>query len=158
MSDELIRVFSVYRDSCANSTRALYEDLQRRGAAGQLAVELLRACKKSERAKVYHGGGYRSFRRAAYDGKQWAINNICKLLVAHPHLVERWGWSIDEKQPVHCHVLYVELPNGQVSFHTGERGEGPDFGGTWDQRRRGHSAQFACSYAASLLAAAAEAA
>jgi hypothetical protein len=29
-------------------------------------------------------------------------------------------------------VLYVEIPTGQMSFHTERRGDGPDYHGAWD--------------------------
>lgn len=152
MSDHVIRVLSVYLDSCAASTRSLYEDLQRCGPAGALAVNLLRACKKSERAKDYRGRGARSFKIASYEGKEWAVANVCVLLTANHDLVKSWGWGTDDKQPVHKHVLYVDLPTGQVSFHTGARWIGPDYQGQWNCRGYKASAQAACSYAASLLA------
>ena len=44
----------------------------------------------------------------------------------------RWGWGIDHGRDAHKNVLYVDLPTGQVSFHTEHRGEGPKYPGTWD--------------------------
>lgn len=48
----------------------------------------------------------------------------------------RWGWAIDEalreRGDPHHHILYLELPTGQVSFHVGQRYAGPDFAGRWD--------------------------
>jgi hypothetical protein len=35
-------------------------------------------------------------------------------------------------QEFHQWVLYVDLPTGQVSFHTAARGVGPDYPGKWD--------------------------
>jgi hypothetical protein len=29
-------------------------------------------------------------------------------------------------------ILYIDLPTGQVSFHCPERGDGPDYAGSWD--------------------------
>jgi len=95
-----------------------------------LAVNLFRAQKNSERAKVYRGRRHRS---AAYDTKQWAMMNLCNALLHEAAAAGiGWGWGVDDKQPVHRHVLYIDLPTGQVSFHTGTRGEGPDYAGTWD--------------------------
>jgi hypothetical protein len=47
-----------------------------------------------------------------------------------------WGWGIDENDYNPCHVLYVDLPTGQVSFHAIERGPGPgpDYPGEWDSK------------------------
>ena len=41
----------------------------------------------------------------------------------------------DEVQSFNMHVLYVDLPNGQVSFHSPERFDGPDYLGEWDGLR-----------------------
>lgn len=142
----LALVITTYQGSDADATRDLYGRLADLGPAGELAVNLLRACKKSERAKGY-GPRYKG---ASYSGKQWAMGEICKILLAHPHLVVAWGWGLDAKQPYHRHVLYVELHQGQVSFHTESRGEGPDYGKAWDGVA-GMSAQRACSFAAQLL-------
>jgi hypothetical protein len=45
-----------------------------------------------------------------------------------------WGWQIDQAaQGPHRWVLYIDLPGrGQVSFHSAERGEGPDYLSAWD--------------------------
>lgn len=129
MSGNLPHVLRVYQGSDGDATKALFEELGRVGVAGALAVNLFRACKNSERAKVYRG---RRYRGAAYDRKQWAMDNLTHALAAFSGPTIAWGWGIDEKQPVHRHVLYVELPTGQVSFHTEHRGKGPDYGKPWD--------------------------
>jgi hypothetical protein len=139
------RVLTVYRASDAEATRELYAELSEHGPDGELAVNLMRACKKSERAKKYT----RRFRGASYDGKEWAMGEICRILTEHSDLA-RWGWGIDEKQEYHKHVLYVDLPNGQVSFHTAARGTGPDYPGVWDGQVE-RSAGRICSYAAAIL-------
>ena len=141
------RVMTVYLASDAEATRQLYADLAERGPAGELAVNLMRACKKSERAKVYRG---QRFRSASYDGKQWAMGEICRLLLQNTGLVSAWGWKVDPEQPYHSQVLYVELPTGQVSFHTAVRGAGPDFPGEWDGQRDRASARV-CAWAAQIL-------
>ncbi len=143
----LSEIMSIYRGSDALATGKMYDRLAQRGVAGVLAVNLLRACKKSERAKVYTA---RDHRVASYDGKQWAMDEICSILVKHPALVASWGWGTDNKQTYHRFVLYVELLQGQVSFHTHARGVGPDFPGQWDGKA-GMSGQRACAYAASLF-------
>lgn len=147
MSSALTRVMAVYMASDADATRQLYADLSALGPIGELAVNLLRASKKSERAKIYRRRGSRA---ASYDGKQWAMDQVCTLLLAFPDLVTCWGWGIDPKQEAHRHVLYVDLPTGQVSFHTGARGRGPAYPGEWDGRP-GVSAQRACNFAARVL-------
>lgn len=143
----LARVMQVYQASSADDTRRLYLELTKMSPAGELASNLMRACKKSERAKVYR---QRAHTASSYDGKAWAMGEICRLLLRYPTLVSAWGWGLDDKQPLHKHVLYVELPQGQVSFHTDSRGLGPDYGKPWDGKT-GMSAQRACTFAASVL-------
>jgi hypothetical protein len=130
---DLADVYRIYRGSDGEATKALYAELQQHGVIGALAVELFRAQKASERAKVYRGGvrGRGSYRGMAYDRKQWAMDNLCKALAQSCSLLQ-WGWGLDEKQEFHRHVLYVDLPTGQVSFHTSQRGVGPDYGKPWD--------------------------
>lgn len=146
-ADVFEKVLGVYEGSDSVATRELYTMLQSRGEPGLLAVNLMRACKKSERAKVYRG---RSHRSASYEGKQWAMGEVAKQLLAAPHLVTSWGWAIDAEQTVRKWVLYVDTPAGQVSFHTDARGEGPDYEGAWDGQR-GLSAARIVTWAARLL-------
>lgn len=132
---ELAEVLAIYEGSDGEATRALYGALAELGAAGAIATNLFRAQKASARAKVYRGGerGRGSYRSMAYDRKGWAIDNLCKALAEHAGALSiRWGWGIDGKQAVHAHVLYVDLPTGQVSFHAGWRGSGPDYPAEWD--------------------------
>jgi hypothetical protein len=49
-------VHAIYGASDGPATRALFSLLKRHGINGQLANALFRACKSSERAKVYRGG------------------------------------------------------------------------------------------------------
>lgn len=150
------RVLRVYNGSNGEATKALYADLDALGAAGRVAVNLLRACKASERAKTYRGGvrGRGSYRGMAYQKKEWSLNNLCKELTDSAAACGLcWGWGVDDKQAVHRHVLYVDLPTGQASFHTGGRGEGPAYGGEWDGVP-GQSAGRICAWAGRLLTAA----
>ena len=114
-------------------TKAWYAEMNSRGPAGQLAVALFRAQKRSSAAKHYRGG---RFRRAAYDVKNWSLSEVCRILTAYPELRLRWGWKTDAameaRSDPHDQVLYVELPQGQVSFHSSERLGGPDYPGDWD--------------------------
>jgi hypothetical protein len=147
---DIADVLRIYRGSDGEATRALYDCLGKLGAEGEVAVNLFRACKSSERAKVYRGGrnGYRG---AAYDRKQWSMDNLAKILVEHAEALGlRWGWGCDAAQDFHRDVLYVDLPTGQVSFHTAGRGVGPDYPDQWDGRR-GQSADRICRWVARLL-------
>jgi hypothetical protein len=130
MSETLADVIRVYQGSNGDATQALYARLAALGPIGDVAVNLFRAQKSSERAKVYRGGGYRG---KAYDRKQWSMDNLCAALTEHaPALGVTWGWGLDKGTPVYEHVLYVDLPTGQVSFHTATRGIGPNYPGEWD--------------------------
>jgi hypothetical protein len=125
MSAALAEVMSIYRGSDGAATRALYARLDGLGPIGVVAVNLFRAQKCSERAKAYRGRGYKD---AAY-----GMDNLAAALGEHAApLGIVWGWGEDDKQAFHRHVLYVELPTGQVSFHTDKRGAGPDHPGGWD--------------------------
>lgn len=135
--DVMRRVKSIYEGSDGDATKALYADLGERGPVGHIALNLLRAQKASARAKVYRGGvpGKGSYRSMAYDRKQWAMGNLCTALVMHADALGIcWGWKRDLDQPVHDWVLYVDLPTGQVSFHTDHRGAGPDYPADFDGR------------------------
>lgn len=146
-------ILAVYQASSPEETKALYNRLNVRGPIGVIATNLLRACKNSERAKKYRGGNRDgSFRKQAYDRKQWSIENLDRELRMHAETVGVvWGWATDEKQDRHAQLLYVELPTGQVSFHTETRGMGPDFPGKWDEVR-GAGPTRICRFAEMVLA------
>ena len=151
------RVLRVYGGSDGSATKALYADLDELGAAGRIAVNLLRASKASERAKKYRGGmrGRGSYKGMAYQKKDWALNNLCEELTQSAGATGLgWGWGVDDKQDYHRHVLYVDLPTGQASFHTGARGKGPAYDTAWDGVP-GQTAGRICAFAARLLTAAA---
>lgn len=145
-------VVAVYEGSDADATRALYARLFAVGVAGAVAVNLLRASKASARAKLYRGGNSRGrYRDQAYEKKAWALDQLAMMLTRHAaELSIAWGWGVDPAQEYHVAVLYVELPNGQVSFHAATRGEGPDAPRPWDGAR-GMSAGRICAYAAAVL-------
>src|SRR5207245_695680 len=141
MADPIDRAFAIraYYGSSGALTTTLYQRLHELGPSGQLAMNLMRAAKTSERAKKYRGGdGRGSYRGQSYSTKEWAIGNVCNLLKEHTIAgVERWGWGVDKAllaaDDPHHHVLYVDLPTGQVSFHTGARKlDCPDYPGEWD--------------------------
>jgi hypothetical protein len=146
----------VYEGSDGAATVALYTRLHGLGPAGDVAVELLRAQKSSARAKVYRGGvrGRGSFRGMAYDRKQWALGNLATALARHAAALSLvWGWGDDRGQKLNPWVLYVELPTGQVSFHSPSKGAGPMFPGRWDAMP-GASEGRVVQWVASLLSAA----
>lgn len=152
MSRSLADVLAIYEGSSGDATKALYVDLEKLGPAGIVAVNVFRASKTSGRAKVYRG---RRYKGAAYDTKQWSIENLVKVLNEHASsLGIRWGWKIDPSQEFHKWVFYIDLPlmRGQLSFHTAERGDGPDYPGQWDGIRN-VGPQRICRWVTDLLAA-----
>jgi hypothetical protein len=123
----------VFRQQDGNVTRSYYEHLERLGPQGHIACCLFRAQKRSSRAKEYSRGKYR---RSSYDVKQWSIGELCKALEkSGDELGIRWGWKADDGVVLNggsSWVLYIELPQGQVSFHSPVRETGPDYSGSWD--------------------------
>ncbi len=123
----------VFSQNNGDVTKAYYERMNQLGPAGQLAVALFRAQKRSTAAKSYRRG---RFRRAAYDVKTWSIHEISRILAAHgSELGVTWGWKEDPAVLFDdrvSQVLYVDLPgHGQCSFHSPDRGDGPDYLGEW---------------------------
>lgn len=143
-------VEACYFGSDGDRTRALYLRLLEVGEGrGDIAVNLLRTCKNSERAKCYKSG--RSAAKA-YATKDWAIGQLVLALKIHGDEAGfTWGWGYDAKTVNFEHVLYVDVPGaGQVSFHTGYRGEGPDYGKPWDGAK-GTGAARVIRYAEAVL-------
>jgi hypothetical protein len=134
-----VRAREVFDGDDAAKTRAYYAAIERRGAIGEFAANLMRAQKASTRAKRYRGGisGVGSFSDLAYQRKGECLTRLCDSLLK-PELrgfagePVRWGWKVDPTQPFAKWVLYVDLPNGQVSFHSTERFGGPDYPAEFD--------------------------
>jgi hypothetical protein len=144
-----VKVRDIFAASDADATRALYAALERRGPVGAIAMNLLRAQKASDRAKVYRG---RRFVDAAYDKKAWSMAQLAAALAAAPAWMFLWGWKLDPlPPPMIPWVLYVDLPTGQVSFHARARGLGPDYAREWDGSR-GQSADRIIAWAQDVLA------
>lgn len=131
-------VREIYDGSDGAATQALYAQLVAFGPVGEIAMNLFRAQKASARAKVYRGGirGVGSYRRMAYDKKNWSLQNLTRALAQHaPGLNIQWGWQQDRSTPGYMWVLYIDIPTGQVSFHAPSRGAGPDYPARWDGLR-----------------------
>ena len=123
----------VFMQNDGEVTKAYYEQMNARGPLGQIAVALFRAQKRSSRAKDYRRG---RFRRAAYDVKQWSIDQLTELLTKYgDQFCFIWGWKQDPnvlfgEEP--SWVLYVDIDDvGQCSFHSPTRGKGPEYPGEW---------------------------
>jgi hypothetical protein len=138
---EVARIFYA---SNASHTRQLHRRLEAHGCLGQIAAALLRAQKASSRAKLYRGehSGH------AYSRKEQALRALCELLGANACGLS-WGWKPDHDQDRAPQVFYLDLPNGQVSFHSPSRLSGPDYPGEWDRSRA--SEQRIIAFAQSLF-------
>lgn len=152
---DLSTIQRIYQGSDGEATKMLYRDLEAFGPIGTIALNLFRASKCSERAKLYsRGPGHKT---KAYARKDWSIRNLAGALQverARQPLNLGWGWAVDadmrERGDPHHHILYVDLPTGQVSFHVGARYDGPDFAGQWDGER-GAGAMRVCRFVAEVF-------
>lgn len=143
-----IELMQIYLGSDGDATKALYAELGHFGPAGDVGINLFRACKTSERAKKYRGGGYRGM---AYEKKNWSIENLCRAMEQHSMpLGLRFGWGRDDIAVGFENVLYVDLPTGQVSFHSATRATGPDYPFAWDGQR-GQAPHRICTWIARLF-------
>lgn len=120
----------VFDQNNGDVTKSYYSELNSKGLHGQLATALFRAQKRSTAAKHYKG---RRYTQAAYEVKNWSLSEICRICQLMPGIV--WGWRHDPKTINFEWVLYCETPFGQVSFHSHDRLDGPDFPGEWDGAR-----------------------
>jgi hypothetical protein len=134
----------VYVGSDGDVTKAFYAELEKRGPLGIVALNLFRAQKCSARAKMYRR---RAHKGEAYDRKNWSMRLLCEELERYEvsrSVAEKgkyevnigklsipYGWKQDPNTPGFEWVLYVDLPQGQVSFHAATRGAGPDYQGEW---------------------------
>jgi hypothetical protein len=130
-----VNALKIYEGSDAALTKSFYEALGRRGTIGTIAMNLFRAQKCSARAKKYRGGirGKGFFRDMAYERKAWSMQQLC---VALSQGTLAFGWKKDGGREFGPEwVLYVDLPEGQVSFHSYARYQGPDYPGEWDKQK-----------------------
>ena len=133
----LLTAAEVYHGSNGGATHSFYHRLEKKGRTGQLAANLMRVQKSSSRAKVYRGhitrsdGQQSSFRDLAYGRKDQCLLWLCNGLMDN-NCGLTWGWKCDPTEDRAKHVLYIDLPQGQVSFHSKRRYRGPDYAGEWD--------------------------
>lgn len=116
-----------YHGSDAALTRRVLKCLESCGWHGKIAATLFRIQKSSERAKCYRG----EYKGLAYDNKDSHLERLCGLLENQTAI--HWGWGRDnaaEHGP--RNVIYVDLPNGQVSFHNFHRHGKRAYGKPWD--------------------------
>ena len=124
-----MNALSIYANSDGEATKVMYARLQTLGPLGEIALQLFRAQKCSERAKAYRG----KYKGMAYDRKNFSLQELCRALGRYGDALGlAWGWKCDAKTIGYEWVLYIELPQGQVSFHSAVRYDGQDFVGDWD--------------------------
>lgn len=117
-------------------------ELGARAEQGAIASALFRAQNNSSRAKRGRRG-----RRDRYSNKNEALAALVMSLdIFKQH---KFGWGYDEATIGYPHVLYVELPQGQVSFHSAKRFAGPIHDREWDSERA--SADRIAGYCDSVL-------
>lgn len=135
---------SVFQGCDSARTRKYLHHLEKQGQPGRIAASLFRSQKASSRAKVYAGGiirsdgGFSSFRSLSFEKNSQSLQVLASLLREDSAGI-RWGWGHDEETPHAPHVLYLDLPSGQVSFHSQERFAGPHYPGNWDGERASES-------------------
>lgn len=130
-----MRSWTAWKSSDASVTTKFYRDLDARGPIGMLAHALFKANKSSYRAKRYRGGnGQKSFKDLAYERKRSSLYELSQILTKHAEsLGICWGWRQDLKSAHdNSWVLFVAIPQGQVSFHSPVRHAGPTFPYEWD--------------------------
>lgn len=133
-----MRAIDVYLGSDGQVTTAYYRELEQLGPIGVVAMNLFRAQKCSARAKLYRGGirGKGSYKSMAYERKTYSMQQLATTLAKHGEALGiRWGWKKDPKTLFgdrESWVLYVDLPQGQVSFHSPQVYIGPKYSGEWD--------------------------
>jgi hypothetical protein len=130
----------VLASSQSADARALKKRLTQHGPEGTLAYLLFSAYKASSRAKVYRGSvktnrGKLSYRGLSYSRKGNVLKKLAQFLCEHSSLVLGWGWGIDPEGWFQ-NILYIDLPEGQVSFHSRERYGGRDYTSQWDGQQK----------------------
>lgn len=130
-------IHTIFFGSDGVATRRFCTELRKQGQIGRIAAALFTVQKASNRAKRYHGGipsddgATLPYKDLAYCRKRTFLKQLAELL-AHRDCGLTWGWGLDLKQPQANHVLYIDLPQGQVSLHSVQRFVGPDYPGDWD--------------------------
>jgi len=130
---EEISADAVFDRSDGTLTRMYLARLERLGEEGKIAARLFRVQKSSSSAKVYSP----EHRDHAYNRKSEVMDTLTSSLMKYKQFP--WGWKRDPNQTYAPWVLYVDLPQGQVSFHSRELGFGPDYSGEWDGEHESES-------------------
>jgi hypothetical protein len=128
-------VQAAFQASDGVRTRKVLRKLEQIGLLGRVAAQLFRAQKASTRAKEYRG----DYVDYAYCRKGENLKGLCELLAQQQELA--WGWGTDVEMWEHGprHVVYIDVPKGQASFHSFERYDGPAYTGEWDGKHESES-------------------
>ncbi len=125
-----------YRGSDPRLTRLVTKQLEQEGDIGHIAATLFRAQKASSRAKTYRG----EYIDYAYGRKNRELGKLCTLLGQSAF---NWGWREDSSAGRRGFgprwVLYIDLPDGQVSFHAFERLCDKGYDASWDGKHESES-------------------
>lgn len=125
----------VYNSSDAELTRSYYDLLEHYGIVGRFALNLFRALKCSDRAAKYTDLGHRT---KTLGRKRYSIESLVAILNEHATALGiTWGWRTEHHDPKYVsagaqaapHALYMNLPTGQVRFHSPARMTGPEYTG-----------------------------
>ena len=131
-----ITIRQAYNGSNSGASKSVCSQLEKKGRLGRIAAELFRIQKTSSRAKKYRGGVStdvysRSYRGLAYERKDKVLDRLCDILY-NDACGLTWGWARDNSQLAAKYFLYIELPQGQISFHSRDRYVGDNYSGGWD--------------------------
>ncbi len=143
-----VLVEQTHRTCEVEITSGVYQALQAHGTLGYVALNLFRASQCNLDVKQTTG---RRLSREAYERKIWSISLLAETLKQHADKLHlQWGWSVDEAEPRFKHILFVELPTGQVSFNTDKRSLGPKLKANLDGQK-GQSGVRICEFVTQIL-------
>lgn len=128
-------VAQAFYGSNPGRTRSVLSRLAKCGPPGLLAAACFRAQKASKTGKRRYGRYTREYSGYAYARKRDQLQAVASILAGHPSLGLVWGWGDDDGNNCAPHVLYVDLPVGQVSWHAEFRGA-QEYPGEWDGQHR----------------------
>lgn len=115
----------IFRQNDSEVTKGWYDEMNKRGVEGQLAVALFRAQKSWDNVEKWPVS---RFSEQKNNHRRWSLSEVCRILSEHPDLCP-WGWGKEDHlaTPAWPHVLHLELPRcGSLTFFCEVRLQGPD--------------------------------
>lgn len=124
----------VFGGSDGAATLALFEELKGCGPVGILATCLFRAQKAVNRARDIPIDSSPHYPAMAHGRRLWALSQLLDYIrLGYDGPSIAWGWRPSEDQHEKWPwILSMDLPQGQVSFRSAVRHQGPDYVGKWD--------------------------